>query len=232
MARSVPSGKGGVMGVPRTRWTPRPVIGSLRPGSASSGEGISDGLRKSTTTERIAYVTLKKRRAVGYVRVSRVGGRSGDSFLSPDLQREQIEGVARREGLTIVEVINELDASGGDADRPEWNRALDMVESGEVDGIVVWNLTRFSRSVKEALTALDRVESAGGQLWSATETLGDDPAGRMMRTVLLAVAENERDRAKATFRDSASSAIERGVSIHGLHAMGATRVSEGSSASI
>ena len=106
-----------------------------------------------------------------------------------------------------------------------WSRA-------EKNGIVVWNLARFSRSVKDALTALDRVESAGGQLWSATETLGDDPAGRMMRTVLLAVAENERDRAKATFRDSASSAIERGVSIHGLHAMGATRVSEGSSASI
>lgn len=121
------------MGVPRTRWTPRPVIGSLRPGSASAGEGISDGLRKSTTTDRIAYVTAKKRRAVGYVRVSRVGGRSGDSFLSPDLQREQIEGVARREGLTIVEVIDELDASGGDADRPEWNRALDTVESVKPD---------------------------------------------------------------------------------------------------
>jgi len=32
-----------------------------------------------------------------------------DSFLSPDLQREQIEAVARREGLTVVAVLEELD---------------------------------------------------------------------------------------------------------------------------
>lgn len=33
---------------------------------------------------------------VGYVRVSRVAGREGDSFLSPELQRESIEGLAKR----------------------------------------------------------------------------------------------------------------------------------------
>jgi DNA invertase Pin-like site-specific DNA recombinase len=59
-------------------------------------------------------------RAVGYIRVSRVGGREGDSFISPQLQREQIEAVARREGLEVAEVIEELDASGGDASRPGW----------------------------------------------------------------------------------------------------------------
>jgi hypothetical protein len=42
--------------------------------------------------------------------VSRVGGRGGDSFLSPDLQREQIAAVAARENLEVVEVIEELDA--------------------------------------------------------------------------------------------------------------------------
>jgi hypothetical protein len=37
-------------------------------------------------------------------------GREGDSFLSPQLQREEIERAARREGLE-VEVIEELDAT-------------------------------------------------------------------------------------------------------------------------
>ena len=54
---------------------------------------------------------------VGYVRVSRVGARGGDSFLSPALQREGIARVAAREGLEVVEVVEELDASGGDARR-------------------------------------------------------------------------------------------------------------------
>jgi DNA invertase Pin-like site-specific DNA recombinase len=33
---------------------------------------------------------------IGYVRVSRIAGREGDSFISPDVQRERIEAHARR----------------------------------------------------------------------------------------------------------------------------------------
>lgn len=61
---------------------------------------------------------------MGYVRVSRVGGRGGDSFLSPELQREQISLAARREGLEVADVLEELDASGGNRDRPLWNEAI------------------------------------------------------------------------------------------------------------
>lgn len=56
---------------------------------------------------------VKGTRVVGYVRVSRVGDRAGDSFLSPALQREAVERLAEREGLEIIEWIEELDASGG-----------------------------------------------------------------------------------------------------------------------
>ena len=53
-------------------------------------------------------------KAIGYVRVSRVSKRSGDSFLSPELQRQSIERVCQREGLELVDVLEELDKSGGD----------------------------------------------------------------------------------------------------------------------
>ncbi len=46
-------------------------------------------------------------RAVGYVRVSKVRGSAGDSFLSPDLQREQIAAAAGREGLEVVEMLEQ-----------------------------------------------------------------------------------------------------------------------------
>ena len=162
-------------------------------------------------------------RAVGYIRVSKVGGREGDSFISPQLQREQIEAVARREGLEIAEVIEELDASGGDASRPGWNRAIEMVERGEVDGIAVWNLARFSRSVKDALSALERIQDAGGNVWSATEDFGDGPSGKMLRTILLAVGEAERDRARATFSAATASAVERGIHVAGKIPLGYAR---------
>jgi hypothetical protein len=43
---------------------------------------------------------VRNKKAIGHVRVSRVGGRGGDSFLlSPELQRQNIERVCQREGL-------------------------------------------------------------------------------------------------------------------------------------
>jgi site-specific DNA recombinase len=113
--------------------------------------------------------TQAKDRAVGYVRVSRVGGRGGDRFLSPDLQREEIGRAAAREGLEIVEVIEELAASGGGSTRPGGNRALEMVGSGDAGAVVVWNLARFTRSVRDFLEAWDRIEAAGGRVVSACE---------------------------------------------------------------
>ena len=155
--------------------------------------------------------------------MSKTGGRKGDSFLSPTLQREQIAAVARREGLEVVEIIQEQDVSGRNARRPGWNRAIEIVERGEADGIAVWNLSRFSRSVKDALTALDRIEAAGGRVWSSTEDFGDGPSGRMVRTILLAVAENESERVKAGFAAATASAIQRGAYLAGTIPIGYRR---------
>ncbi len=70
-------------------------------------------------------------KGIGYIRVSRVGQREGDSFLSPQLQRESIERVCQREGVELIEVHEELDRSGGDGARPLWNRAIERIEAGE-----------------------------------------------------------------------------------------------------
>lgn len=78
--------------------------------------------------------------------------------------------------MRVAEVLTELDKSGGNNTRPEWNRAIAMVESGQVHGVAVWNFARFSRSTKDALNALERIESAGGRVYSATESFGDDPS--------------------------------------------------------
>lgn len=166
---------------------------------------------------------MKAKKVVGYVRVSKVGGREGDSFLSPELQRGQIVAVAARERLEVVEVIEEFDASGGDASRPGWNRAIEMVERGEVAGIAVWNLSRWTRSLADGVATLGRIEDAGGRLYSATEQFGDDAAGRLYRNILLSIAENERDRAAAGFMASTASAVERGIHHAGTIPVGYVR---------
>src|SRR4051794_36042825 len=98
----------------------------------------------------------------GYVRVSQVGGRGGDRFISPVLQREHIEGWARLHGCVIGQVFEEMDESGARADRPLLEKAITRVERGESLGIVVAKLDRFGRSLAHGLDAIERISAAGG----------------------------------------------------------------------
>jgi hypothetical protein len=63
-----------------------------------------------------------------YVRVSDVRGRSGDRFLSPELQTNTIRRLAQANGLELNEpTVEELDVSGGkrieDRELGSWSSA-------------------------------------------------------------------------------------------------------------
>ncbi len=149
-----------------------------------------------------------KPKAIGYIRVSRVSGRDGDSFISPREQRMSIERVCDKEGLTLVDVVEELDASGGDNSRPLWNKCLERIERGEAKALVVWNLDRFSRSVVDGFKAIERIENAGGRLYSE-----DGASGTLDRGIRLLIAQDYREKATVSAARARANAIARGVYI-------------------
>ena len=106
---------------------------------------------------------------VGYIRVSRVNGREGDSFISPKVQQEKIQGFAKLHGHRIVDWYTDLDESGSRADRPEFVKALQRVEGGQAGGIAVAKLDRFARSTADAAVAIRRISTAGGELISVED---------------------------------------------------------------
>jgi DNA invertase Pin-like site-specific DNA recombinase len=149
---------------------------------------------------------------IGYIRVSRVGGREGDSFISPDVQREQIAALAVARGHDVIEWIEDLDEPGTKYDRPGFQRALEMVESGAADGIAAAKLDRFARSVIDGRRALQRLRDAGGSLVLVAESLDTTtPMGKAMFTILLAFAELEVDRIRESWQVARTKARERGV---------------------
>src|SRR3954468_10351090 len=82
-------------------------------------------------------------------------------------------------------------ASGGRWDRPELHRLLDQLRDG--DTLVVWKLDRLSRSLKDLLHILERVEAVGARFRSLTEAIDTaGPAGRMLMQMLGSFAEFER----------------------------------------
>ena len=102
----------------------------------------------------------------GYVRVSHVGGRHGERFISPAVQRERIAAWARARGFTLLKVFEELDESGARPDRPMLLEALERVEAGYSQGIVVATIDRFGRSLSQGLAAIERLRAAGGEFYS------------------------------------------------------------------
>jgi len=148
----------------------------------------------------------------GYIRVSQVRGRSGDSFISPAVQREKIEAYCKLHGAELLDVFEELDESGARRDRPKLAIAIERVESGESGGIVVARLDRFGRSLVDSLAAIERIQRAGGTFASVTD--GFDIAtdtGRLVLRIMLSLAEFELDRVRANFADARARAVARGV---------------------
>ena len=89
------------------------------------------------------------------------------------------------------EVVFREKASGGRWDRPELHKLLGELRKGDV--IVVWKLDRLSRSLRDVLTIMDRVQEKKAGFRSLTEAIDTTtPAGRMMMQMVGAFAEFER----------------------------------------
>ena len=109
-----------------------------------------------------------KPRAVAVVRVSAQGDRPGEHFLSPDVQLDSAKRWARRRRERFVAHFPEIDVSGKRAlvKRPGLLKAVEMVEAGQADHIVVAYFDRLVRSLKVQLEVIERVEKAGGEIFA------------------------------------------------------------------
>jgi DNA invertase Pin-like site-specific DNA recombinase len=95
-----------------------------------------------------------------------VGGRSGESFVSPDQQRDRIRDACKAQGLRLVDTFEELDVSGKRPleKRPGLFRAVRMIEADRAEVIVVAYMDRLVRKLKVQLEVVERVERAGGEI--------------------------------------------------------------------
>lgn len=133
---------------------------------------------------------------IGYARVSRA---------------EDQDNLAQVQALTAAGCgrIYEEKASGGRWDRPELHRALEQLRKEDV--LVVWKLDRLSRSLKDLINILEKVEQNGAGFRSLTEAVDTTTAaGRMLMHMLGSFAEFERAMIRERTRAGLSAARARG----------------------
>jgi len=153
----------------------------------------------------------------GYVRVSRVQGREGESYISPKIQEEAIRKWASYKGVEIAMVHVDEDWSGGTHDRPGLNLAIQRALDGETRGIVAWKIDRFSRNSEQGIRDLRRLKEANARLAFCVEDIDTETIyGRMMYQILLSVSEAFLENIKVSWIDAKATAIGRGAQVGAL----------------
>ncbi|MFM9087265.1 MAG: recombinase family protein [Cyanobium sp.] len=129
-------------------------------------------------------------RAIGYVRVST--HEQHDSGLGLAAQRAALTAEAERRGWSL-EIVSEVGSGKSTQHRDELLAALDRLDRGDADVLVVSRLDRLARSVLDFATIRQRAERRG---WSvvALDVAVDTstPSGALMASVVSAMAEYER----------------------------------------
>lgn len=134
--------------------------------------------------------------AVSYLRCSGLGQAGGDTW---DRQTAAIAKYAKANGLEVVAEFRDVGVSGTkDLDnRPGLAALLDRIESNGVRVVLVENATRLARDLLIGEVILQQLTSAGCKVIAADSGTNltadsDDPTRRLIRQVLMAVAEFDR----------------------------------------
>jgi DNA invertase Pin-like site-specific DNA recombinase len=137
-----------------------------------------------------------------YARIS-----TANNGQSPEMQLRELREYCERRGWSVAGEYVDLGISGIKGKRPELDRLMAEAHWRHFDAVIVWKFDRFARSVSHLLRALETFQALGIHFVSLSESLDTStPAGRMVFTVLGAVAELERslivERVKAGLRNA------------------------------
>lgn len=130
-------------------------------------------------------------KAIGYIRVSTQG--QAEDGVSLDAQEAKVRAWADLNGAGEVVIFRDEGISGKRSDnRPGLQAALDLVGKG--DALVVYSLSRLSRSTRETLAMADALTKKEADLVSLSEKIDTTTAaGKMVFRMLAVLSEFERD---------------------------------------
>lgn len=138
----------------------------------------------------------------GYKRVSTEEQVDGMSLQNQELA---IKHYAEKNNFELVGMFCDEGYSAKTAKRPELQKMLDALskKDNEVQGVVVYNLSRISRDLGSFMRDIGYHLSAQGiHLHSTTENIDDTPQGRLMQNIALTLHQFDNDVKSQTTTDN------------------------------
>src|SRR5262249_52468665 len=149
------------------------------------------------------------KRAALYMRIS-----TKNNGQTTETQALALREYATHRGFVVVEEYRDEGISGSKDSRPALDRLMKDARTRKFDVIVVARFDRFARSVSHLLRALEEFSHLGVDFVSLSESIDTStPMGRMIFTVLAAVAELERNLIKERVHMGISRARKQGKAL-------------------
>jgi DNA invertase Pin-like site-specific DNA recombinase len=141
-------------------------------------------------------------RVANYARVS-----TSNNGQDPAMQTRELAEYCQRRGWEVAGSYVDTGISGSTESRPELDKLMADAHRRRFDAVAVWKFDRFARSVSHLLRALETFKALRIDFVSLSEQVDTStPTGKMVFTVLGAVAELERslicERVRAGIRNA------------------------------
>ncbi len=119
-----------------------------------------------------------------YIRVSR-------RDLNPENQKLQLLEYCKTKGHEYT-VFTEIESTR--KTRPIKQNILKLLREGKFDGVLIWKLDRWARSLQELITDIDQITNRNKEFIVLTQPIDTTSAsGRLFMQILGAFAEFERE---------------------------------------
>ena len=149
------------------------------------------------------------KRAALYMRIS-----TKNRTQTTETQALALRDYAAHRGFEVVGEYRDEGISGSKDSRPALDRLMKDARSRKFDVVVVARFDRFARSVSHLLRALEEFSHLGVNFVSLSESIDTStPMGKMIFTVLGAVAELERNLIKERVHMGISRARKQGKAL-------------------
>lgn len=147
---------------------------------------------------------MKQARVAVYVRVS-----TADQTCAG--QEHELREYAKNRGWKLERIYSD-NISGVKSSRPALDAMLVDAKKRKFDRLLVWRIDRLGRSVSHLLEVLETLRALGIEFISLSEAIDTStPTGKMVFTVLGAVAELERSITVERVRMGLENARRKGV---------------------
>lgn len=128
-----------------------------------------------------------------------------------EAQVRALKAFAEQRSITDFEIFSDEGISGAKASRPSLDQAMTEIRAGKYEGIIVYSFSRFARSTKHLLEALDEFQKLNVGFVSLSESIDTSSAiGKALFTIISAISQLERELISERVKNGLNNAKAKG----------------------